>query len=195
MKRYAAYLGTVTAVLISCAQEQTAVPGVVATPTETNSVTTHTVEKARLVAPVMDTINTELIFEDMQDHYIVVSGEGYDYDSLVARAGEVAQWLQVPFDQQGRVYEPGKGIIVPYDAEDELYRGDYYPRRFESSEVSIEMYDYLALEEEAGDSSRMTVVAGMFATAEKAETVLRKLKPLMPEAKLIRRELFVGCLH
>ncbi|WP_276498833.1 hypothetical protein [Pontibacter litorisediminis] len=146
-------------------------------------------------APVATEPDAEFTGEETQTYYIIVSGEGYDYDALAERASGVADFLQVSFDQQGRIYEKGKGIIVPYDDEDEMYRGLYYPRRFEGSEVSIERCDYYASEDAVPDTTKMMVVAGMFEAPEKAKAVLQKLKPHLPETKLIERDVYVGCLH
>lgn len=150
---------------------------------------------AEVIPVVQESTDTTEVFEEMQDYYIIVADEGYDYDALQKKGLEVADLLKVNFDQKGRIYESGKGIIVPYDDKDEVYRGEYYPRRFEGEEISIEMHDYYALEDAPTDTTRMILVAGMYETPEKAQIVLQKLKPFVPGAELMEREMYIGCLH
>lgn len=186
------YFTAAAVMLLSCSE-----PEEIYTSPAATSIDSVGMEPAiAVVTPMLEeAADTAEVFEEMQDYYIIVAGEGYDYDSLRNGASEIASLLRVNLDQKGRIYESGKGIIVPYDDEDEVYRGEYYPRRFEGEEVSIEMHDYYTLEGAPTDTTRMLIVAGMFETPEKANAVLQKLKNYVPEAKLIKRELYIGCMH
>lgn len=152
---------------------------------------------AAAVQPAAETATPEATDDEQetQVYYLVVVAEGAAYESLLNTAEAVAKQLQVPVDQFGRIYEPGKGILVPYDDEDEMYQGVYYPRRFESSAVSLEMKYAFAEEAATTDSASMLVVAGMFEQPEQAKLQLNKIKGTYPKAKVVARELYVGCMH
>lgn len=135
---------------------------------------------------------SEIVFDEYQTFHLVTVAEGYDYDSLRRVAVAVASQLGTRIDSLGRMYDPRKGIVLPPNDADELYRGEYYPRRFATPTVSIEMkYAYVA----QSDTMRMLLVAGIFEEHQQADSVLALVKPLHPNAGVIDRELFIGCMH
>ncbi|MBX9853796.1 MAG: hypothetical protein K2X86_18785 [Cytophagaceae bacterium] len=135
--------------------------------------------------------------DEMQLYHFIAVAEGLDYDSLNALAAKVADKLKTKKDYINRIYKEGKGIIVSMDDEDEIYRGEYYPRRFQDTTVSIEMkYAFSdSTEKIIGNDLRMVLVAGMYEKKEDALKILDKLKKDFPRARVISNEFFVGCMH
>src|SRR5688500_11689755 len=74
-------------------------------------------------------------------YYIVEVAKGYNFDSLKNISTNAVSILGSRFEMLDRIYKSVKGIIVPENSDDELYQGEYYPRRpFEDQNfVSIEM--------------------------------------------------------
>jgi hypothetical protein len=134
---------------------------------------------------------------DFQTYHILTITEGYNFDSLKAVSKEVADRLNTTVDYMGRIYDPSKGIIVPPDDEDEIYRGEYFPRRFEGNTISIEMGYALAdsTERIKGDRMKMVVVAGLFTERNTSDSILGIVKSSFPAARVITRDLYVGCMH
>jgi len=134
---------------------------------------------------------------DFQTYHILTVTEGYSFDSLDAVSKEVAEKLDTKLDYMGRIYDPSKGIILSPDDEDEIYKGEYFPRRFEGNSISIEMGYALAdlTERLKGDRMKMVVVAGLFQERNKADSVLNILKAFFPHSQVIARDLYVGCMH
>lgn len=138
--------------------------------------------------------------EEMSEYqifYLVRVASGYDYDSLKGISESVAAKLGVKRDDMGRIFTQGKGIVLPEDDPDEIYRGEYFPRRFEGNFVSIEMFHAYAdsVERMRRDSLRMIVVGGMYARKEDADSVLLLLKSGFPGSAVVAKELFIGCMH
>jgi hypothetical protein len=94
----------------------------------------------------------------------------------------------------GRIYDSKKGIIVPMDDEDEMYRGEYYPRRMADTFVSIEMRNAF-VDSTTENDNRMLLVAGIFEEKAQADSVLTLAKANYPSAKVVTTELYMGCMH
>ena len=132
---------------------------------------------------------------ELEPFYIVQVATGYDFDSLKNLSSTVASILGSKVDMMERIYQPNKGIIVPDNSEDEIYRGEYYPRRpfGEQNFVSIEMsYGY---EENETDTLKMVVFANISELKNKADSVTAILKGIIPSTKTVKHDLFLGCMH
>lgn len=127
--------------------------------------------------------------------YLVEIAEGYDFDSLNTIAQETALFLGSKVNMLGRLYKSGKGIVVPEDSEDEMYRGAYYPRRpfDEQNFVSVEMKH--AYEEDYSDTMKMIVFSNIFDSKKSADSMCTLLKSKFATTQVIKRDLFLGCMH
>lgn len=151
-----------------------------------------------LLKPGVDTIVNEMPEEQESEtasYYIVEVAAGYNFDSLKSISTSTAALLGVKFDMLEREYKVQKGIIVPDSSADEMYRGEYYPRRPIGNEsiVSIEMAD--SYRNEATDTLQMIVMAGMYAEKRNADSVATLLRKKYPSTKTYISELFLGCMH
>lgn len=149
------------------------------------------------LTPLSEVISEEDAGEvatEYETFHILTIGEGYNYDSLSTQASQVAQHLHVKVDNLERIYDSKKGIIVPDNSDDEVYRGEYYPRRFADPTVSIEM-NYAFADSMAEQDKKMIIVAGIYEKKSQADSVLALTKATYPLAKVITKELFIGCMH
>jgi hypothetical protein len=130
---------------------------------------------------------------EYQTFYLVTIAEGNNYDSLLKVAQSAAKSLHLKVDLMNRSYHPEKGIVVNDDDEDEIYRGEYYPRRSSGNFVSIEMKD--AFMDNEKDPMRMLIISNIFENASQADSVLNIAKADFPSARAVKAELFMGCMH
>ena len=131
--------------------------------------------------------------------YIVTVADGDNFDSLKLIAGKAAELLKIKFDMLGRIYDKKKGIVLPEDAEDEMYSGAYYPRRplYDTTCVSIEpKFQFKSRDENiSAESRQMTVVALVSTRRGEADTMLGLLLPHFPTARMYQDSLYLGCMH
>lgn len=135
-----------------------------------------------------------------------MAAAGYHYDSLRSIALETAGLLHAEFDTFHRYYHPlKKRIVLPNDFEDDIWAGEYYPRRVGERFVSIEMrdayIDTLTVKSETAreafyaDTLKMFVFAAMYPEKKSADSILHILKPRFKEAAIIPDEIYMGCMH
>ncbi len=144
-----------------------------------------------------DTLTDELF----ADYYLVISSTGKNYQQLHTDMYRLHRQFHIPIDTLGRYYNTlVHKIIVREDDEDELYRGDYYPRRFESLSLSIENTYYYPKNhadytEPVKFPTQMMVVAGMFSTPERADSLQKVIKKAFPKTKVLKTKVYIGCMH
>ncbi|MCX6314406.1 MAG: hypothetical protein NTX08_06715 [Sphingobacteriales bacterium] len=182
MKPFQFFIGCL--ILISCAQKKTVnqQPAV-----DTTKIISTTLEP---------TANTDsVINSESGTFYIVTVASGRHFDSLQAIAKDAAKLLGSKFTMMDRIYRKGKGIVLPNNAADEIYRGEYYPRRpFEDQNfVSIEMAN--SFEENNRDSLQMIVMANIFTTKQQADSVTGLLRAKFNMATTLKSSLYLGCMH
>jgi hypothetical protein len=148
------------------------------------------------VHPDLDSIGTGEVlneFSDYLDLYVLVADTGTSYYNLRSIMISSAEKLEQEVDTMGREFNSEKNLIaLPIDAEDEMWAGDYYPRRFASNFLSLEYLDYY--EVNAGDST-IVIVSGIYDMEASADSALAKLKTVLPSARLIKTKLYQGCMH
>lgn len=138
---------------------------------------------------VADTITESAIY------YIVEVANGYNFDSLKNISANAVSILGSRFEMLDRVYKSGKGIIVPENSDDEIYKGEYYPRRpfGDQNFISIEMA--YGFNEKEADTLKMVSIAGIYSLKKQADSVVSLLRGKIPTTKTIKRELYLGCMH
>lgn len=148
------------------------------------------------VHPDLDSIGTGEVlneYSDYADLYVLVADTGKSYYDLRSVMFSSAEKLEQEVDTMGREFNVEKNLIaLPLDSEDEIWAGDYYPRRFTSNFLSLEYLDYY--EENAGDST-IVIVSGIYDMEASADSALAKLKTILPSARLIKTKLYQGCMH
>ncbi len=138
-----------------------------------------------------ETLQTE--DSDSEYFYIVTADTHQNYFFLDRKMLEMAGRLNLPIDTMGRYYNPEKNkIILPETDEDDVWAGDYYPRRFPSDFLSLEHLSYYQL---SANPKTIALIAGIFETEQRADSAVSFLKKQGESAFSFRAKLFTGCLH
>ncbi len=131
--------------------------------------------------------------EDYVVLYAVIADTGYNYFLLNRAMYNLSAAMHIPVDTNGRHYDPQKKKIVLSDTdEDEMYRGEYFPRRFPSSYLSMEYYATYT-SDSCGDV--MALCAGLFENESEADSVLTLIKSATPKAFKVAAKMYLGCMH
>ncbi|GAB2530106.1 hypothetical protein [Spirosoma aerophilum] len=126
-------------------------------------------------------------------YFVVVADTGVYYANLRQQMLGYQTPLRQSIDTMGRTYSKAKDLIaLPDNSEDLVYAGDYYPRRFPSSTLSIEFMD--VYHETSSDKS-MALIAGIYEQQRTADSALMILKKFSPRAFAIKSTLSADCLH
>ena len=130
---------------------------------------------------------------DHATFFIVVADTGHDYYSLHRKMFTLNQQLNLPVDTLGRYFNENKNLIaLPDNDEDEIYAGDYFPRRFPSENLSLE---YLAFYQEKATEKTIALVTGIYESEQSADSALAILKRAEPNGFKIKADVYVGCMH
>lgn len=141
--------------------------------------------------------DTSKIAEELEEEtatfYIVVADTSTDYYSLRDQMLQLHQSVRIPIDTMGRSYNPSKALItLPDDDEDEIYAGDYYPRRFPSNSLSLE---YLSFYQLKASEKTIALVAGIHESPESTDSTFSVIRRFYSKAFVIPTEIYTGCIH
>jgi hypothetical protein len=126
-------------------------------------------------------------------YYVVVADTGVQYARLRQEMLAYRTPLRQSIDTMGRTYNKAKDLIaLPDNTEDKVYAGDYYPRRFPSSTLSIE---YLDVYQEKASGKSMALVTGIYERQRTADSALTVLQKVNPRAFVVKANMYVDCLH
>ena len=141
-----------------------------------------------------DTVKTEEeLEEETATFHIVVADTGFNYYTLRNEMLQLHQALNIPVDTMGRTYNPSKDLIaLPENDQDELFAGDYYPRRFPSNSLSLE---YLGLYQDKVGEKTIALVAGIFESPNSADTLLAAIRRINSKAFVVKADIYTGCIH
>jgi hypothetical protein len=146
------------------------------------------------LATVADTMVTEEA-EDYEyaTYYLVVADTGTSYYPLQQKMVRLSKALGIPVDTMGRHYDAGKDLIaLPDNDEDEIYAGQYYPRREPSEYLSLEYLNYY---QSAAPEKTIALVRGIYGSELAAKKALAALQPGAGTAFAVKARVYVGCMH
>lgn len=130
---------------------------------------------------------------DYASYYFVIADTGREYHVLRSKMMALHAKLNFPVDTLERGYNEKKDLIaLPENHDDELYAGEYFPRRFPSVHFSLE---YLHTYAEKYPAKTIALVAGISETAREADSILFIIKKEDPQAFRFRSSIYVGCAH
>lgn len=146
---------------------------------------------------VQNASNDDATDEPLEDeyarYYVVITDTGQFYDPLHAKMNALQSRTKIPVDTMGRLYNRTKNLIaLPDNDPDELYAGEYYPRRYPSVNLSLE---YLNIYKTQSGEKTIALVAGIFESAKSADSLLAILKKSHPQAFRLKSVLYIGCMH
>jgi hypothetical protein len=128
-----------------------------------------------------------------QTCYVVVADTGLHYYELRDQMFSYQNTLGQQIDTLGRGYDKAKDLIaLPEDNEDEIYAGEYYPRRYPSSTLSLE---YLSFYQEGASEKSIALLTGIYDRQESADSALTLLKKFSPHAFVVKSDIYMGCIH
>ena len=135
----------------------------------------------------------ETYFNEIDTFYIVVADTGNDYYKLRDQMLLLGKTTNLQIDTLGRYYNKTKDLIMlPDNNEDEIYRGDYYPRRFPSNNLSLE---YLALYKPVSGDKTIAFVTGIYETKHSADSARKSILNVQPKTFVLKSEIYTGCMH
>lgn len=128
-------------------------------------------------------------------YYVVVADTGLNYASLHNEMLQMNKTTGLEIDTMGRGYNEQKNLIcLPENDEDEIYAGEYFPRRFPSVNLSLEYLEQYMPEGKAGEKT-IALVAGIFDTQQSADSLLKVIRPQSPQPFATAAKIFIGCMH
>ena len=130
---------------------------------------------------------------DYAEYYLTIADSGTNYYGLDKEMYMLHNITHLRIDTMNRHYDKiKKEIVVSENDDDELYRGEYYPRRDNGVYLSIEHLN--AYTDYTG--RRVTaLVAAMCDTKETADSVLSIIRTYCPGAYVYKQRVYVGCMH
>lgn len=159
-----------------------------ATVTDTTKTLAITPIKKDLVAD--STVDDSLNYAN---YYVIVADTGLSYPKLSLQMKGLAKSLNMQIDTLGRYYNEKENLIsLPKDDEDEIYAGEYYPRREPSESLSLEYLNYYS--EKAGQKT-IALVTGMYANPQEADSAFVAIKRVNPKAFKLYSKVYIGCMH
>lgn len=130
---------------------------------------------------------------DYETYYVVVADTAQDYYTLHGQMLQLHVSLPATIDTMGRYYNKAKNkIVLPDDDEDDIYAGDYYPRRYPGSTLSLE---YLSMYKDNTDTTTIALVTGIFETKKSADSANAILQKYSKNSFVLKSEIYVGCMH
>jgi len=126
-------------------------------------------------------------------YFVVVADTSQDYSMLHKKMLYLNNKLKIPIDTMGRFYNKTKNLIaLPDNDEDEIYAGDYFPRRFPSDNLSLEYLNFY--QRQAGEKT-IALVTGIYETEKSADSAMRVLYKTEKKVFKIKADIYVGCMH
>ena len=128
-----------------------------------------------------------------ETYFIVIADTSPDYYSLQAKMFMLNKKLGIPIDTMGRYYNASKDLIaLPDDDEDEIFAGDYAPRRFPSVNLSLE---YLGFYTDHLMQKTIALVTGIYETEKSADSAVSVLKQYEKNSFKEKSLIYTGCIH
>lgn len=124
----------------------------------------------------------DLVGDQVETYYVIIADTGFIYHSLRDKMFRLHQQVGNPIDKMRRSYNEAKNLIaLSDDDEDDIYRGDYFPRRFASNALSLE---YLRFYEETSLEKSIALVAGIYETKDSSDSALASVRKYNPKLLL-----------
>jgi hypothetical protein len=156
-------------------------------PKETEAQTTDTLIET---PPTLETVD-----EEMQTAFMVILDSSSDFNSIRALAEKTANEYQLKFDTIEKQYYPEKNLWgVAVWSEDEIYRGEYFPRRSDDDTHPLSL-EYQQWYDEKSQEKNLILMAGIFSLSLEAEEYINKFREKFPKAYILQKEIYMGCMH
>jgi hypothetical protein len=146
-----------------------------------------------VVADTISSLDVDYPQSEYETMYAVIADTGFSYAPLQQQMYALSNSLKLQIDTMNRTYSKEKDkIVLSENDEDEMYRGEYYPRRTESGTLSLEYY--IIYSQQTNDKN-IALMAGLFYSNKSADSLLALIKPQAPAAFVLKASVYAGCLH
>jgi hypothetical protein len=137
----------------------------------------------------------DIVDEEMQTAFMVILDSSTDYHALRSSAEKTATDYQLEFDTLEKQYYPDKNLWgVALWSEDEIYRGEYYPRRSDDEKHPLSL-EYQQWYDDRSREKNLVLMAGIFSFSLESEEYLNKFREKFPHAYILQKEIYMGCMH
>lgn len=146
------------------------------------------------VDSILQAINNEdTIDYEYATYFIIVVDTNNNYYHLHKKMIDLNKIFNIPIDTMDRSFNKVKNLIALSDNhEDEIYAGDYFPRRFPSENLSLE---YLSFYQRQSGEKTIALVAGIYESEISADSSLSFLQKTEKRVFKIKTDMYVGCVH
>lgn len=128
-----------------------------------------------------------------EDYFLLIADTARNYSLIRTSASKLFSLCNIEFDSLGRVYDAQiDSVIIPRNAEDEIYSGQYVHRRFPSNSSSIE---YLSAYQTHSSHNTFALVAGIFDDFKKATDAALLITSDFPKLYILKTRIYTGCMH
>lgn len=141
-------------------------------------------------------INAQKISEEQyMNAYIVVADTSQNYFQIRKKMVDLNEKLKTEIDTMGRGLNKKKNLIcLPENDEDQIYAGDYFPRRYPSETLSLEYLAYYINEKKTTDGT-IALVTTITDNKEKAQKKLAEVIKYSNRAFIVNSKIYMGCMH
>ena len=130
---------------------------------------------------------------DIATYFVIVADTNLNYSTLYDKMFKISKDLNIPIDTMGRSFNRTKNLIaLPDNDEDEIYAGDYFPRRYPSDNVSLE---YLNIYKKNAKEKTIALVTGIYETEKSADSALTIISKTEKNSFKIKADIYIGCMH
>jgi hypothetical protein len=138
-----------------------------------------------------DTITATEAEDEWLPRYVLVTDTGNNYFALQKQMVAQAHLNGLRIDSMGRFYDAKKNLIrLPDNSDDEIYAGDYFPRRDDNEYLSIE---YLNTYKGDAKEKTMAVIAGIYISKSGADSAYARLND--QKSFILKTDIYQGCMH
>ncbi|MCC3160265.1 hypothetical protein LJ737_23715 [Hymenobacter sp. 15J16-1T3B] len=142
-------------------------------------------------APTTETAAADTA-DQYETMYVVIADTSRQYRPLRRQLLRLQAATGQRIDTMGRFYDPQKDLIrLPDDDADELYAGDYFPRRLPDATLSVEYTNLYA----PAHAKSMALVTGIYQEPERADSLLAVVRRAAPTAFRVKTRMYIGCMH
>jgi hypothetical protein len=135
------------------------------------------------------------IADEYMSAYVVVVDTSTDYGTLRTKMFSLSKAIGIKIDTMGRGFNGTKNLIaLPEDDSDEIYAGDYFPRRYPNEKLSLE-YLVFYNQNDSTTPNLIALVSLITDIEQRAREHLDSIKTIEPKAFIVNSEIYMGCMH
>ncbi len=137
--------------------------------------------------------NSDIESENYAYYYLTIADTGQDYFKLRKTMFDINKATHFTIDTEDRYYNfSKKEIVLPDTINDEMYQGEYFPRRETGEHLSLEYFGFYTPN---STEKNIVLLVGIYENKQSADSSVNKIKPFAPYAFEMRARIYEGCMH